>query len=1253
MGEGNTTVGGTEDGSSLLRRFADELRELKRNAGSPSLKEIQGRTVAKPGIATISALLAGRGERAPRWDLVSDVVTALVAYAEPRGLELDARMADTKHWRRRHELLVQAMERAAADRTARLGALLAEFSVLPPNRIRRPPFPTLGELSSDWDGKPSPKGGVYLPRPDFDEELCAALAVPAAPYPFVLVYGDDGAGKSTSAWHAVEEVLPPNTRVLVPQGGNALAALAENKDLTSIAAPPTLIWADGLTVEDLDCLTRETVDRLASTVFIVATVSAHDCAAILDAPRGRLPVARDALRSAYLLHLLYEPEIIEQVTLNSVGDAVSLDADQIGDAALDADMMILRLTTARTGSPEGMALVRAAVDCRRAGLKRPVSDSELRRLFPHYLAEIRNISATDELFEAGITWAQGAGSANDALLTVMPRRGRDERLWGVARVLVDGAEPNRAIPDALWAELIDFATPEECTHIGMRAGDLRRLAYSAEAHTKAAAMRSLEPQARLLAAAAYSDLGDRRAARESFEAGYHAAVRDGLSGEACFAACQLGNIANADGDTDAAIGWWTDAADCDQDWSPDACLALATHHALSGEVDRAVELLDRDFSSAKPAVRRRAVMVLAALRPTPEGLAEVAGDRDGSVDDPEERLLRSALIDYVTRRIRNSEAGDAAEAVDVNRAETLFDQGYRALLFGSKQDAATAFERCIECGDAQHSVNAALELGRLRREEGDAAGAERALAVVLDLGGPEMAARARFNMGLLRMDVGDEVGAVAILESVLATGDTTRRAHAAVLIAHIRKSQGADVDVVDGLYRLAIDADDAEWSPLALTELGLRHYGRDGATDEAVSLLSRASTSRHSEAGAKAAWILGRLLEDREDFHGAIQTYQKAIAAGHPDFTPAAHSSLGQLYGVLNQTALAMRHLEIAYNSKHPEYRLEAAFHLGLLHYWFGRFRNAAAMLREVVSGQHPRLWPHAGVLLGQVYGKLGDVSRAAEAWQTVASSGIEPDASEAMANLRELGEAPLALQDLSRGHDSAEDESPAPQGIASVGHVSAALTTASEPQGLGQLVLSTFIDRSIDISSILGRTLATVSRAENRTGWQLLPPSPAPWGDARWTIRHHSSCVGYLIWHNKNEKYDGTGWELAVPHGRWCWWKEEDDMPWMLRYLSSPPAKRAAGSVPRAWTDPADALLALAEWHYCPRTALTTLFLLAEQGVSVDEASNIVHIAPPVGERLVRRAQRIRDRSGRPLLDQVDEFLPLREADWKAGGLH
>ncbi|GAB3712528.1 hypothetical protein GCM10027598_19130 [Amycolatopsis oliviviridis] len=996
------TQGGV-DGPWSLRRFSESLRALKRHAGGPSFSEIKKLTDRKPSSATLSALFAGSGKNAPRWDLVSDVVTAMLAYARQNRLNLDPRVADLGEWRRNHELLVEAMEKAVADRAARQAALLTAFSVLPTDELRHPPFPTLDELTMAWEGRPEPSGGVYLPRPDFDEELSEALASESAPYPFVLVYGDDGAGKSTSAWAAVVRVLDPSTKVLVPQDRNALAALAQAADLPTITNGPTLIWVDGMTAADLDRLTGEMLERLAGTAFIVATIAADDCATIIEGPRDWMPIARAALRSTYLLHLPYEPEIIEEVMLNASLGTESFDAGEIQDPA-DPEMMILRLNTARSSSPAGMALVRAAIDYRRAGLERPVSDGELRRVFPHYLADVRNFAVTDELFESGIAWAQGVGSEAEAMFVVSPHLKNGDRLWSVVRTLVDGAEPKRAIPDVLWAELIDFATPGECGGIGHRAMQLGQLAYGAQAHTKAASVPDVEARAHILAGVAYRDLGDRPASQMAFMAAYRAASRDTLASEACYAAYELGNLAAAGGDTDKAVRWWTDSAERDEWSSLAAYLALGSHYALKGEKEKALAALDRDFSGEKPAMRQHVSMLLLLLRPTAESLAEVAAVADETPLETEaQREIKRELMSYVAKRLQLAETAERTEPGETTHAEVLFDRGYTALIFGAREDAATALDQCVRCGDGRYSIEAAFELGKLLHEDGDFAGAERAWMTIVEAGDEELAPRARFNIALLRQETGDSAGAIAQLEQVLADGDPDRRAHAALLSAQILEAQDADVAVVDGFYRQAIEAGSPEWSPLALIELGVSIHRQHGPTDEALSLLRVASESEHADVAPRASWILGCFLEVCEDYDGAIQAYQMAIAAGHSDFSPAAQSSLGQLYGILNQPGLSMRHLEAAYNSGHPEYRVEAAFHMGLLHYWFARYRNAVVAFREVVVNRHSKLWPIAALFLGKVLNALDDIEGAAEAWRLAAESGTEPAAADAAAALREL----------------------------------------------------------------------------------------------------------------------------------------------------------------------------------------------------------------------------------------------------------
>ena len=153
----------------------------------------------------------------------------------------------------------------------------------------------------------------------------------------------------------------------------------------------------------------------------------------------------------------------------------------------------------------------------------------------------------------------------------------------------------------------------------------------------------------------------------------------------------------------------------------------------------------------------------------------------------------------------------------------------------------------------------------------------------------------------------------------------------------------------------------------------------------------------------------------------------------------------------------------------------------------------------------------------------------------------------------------------------------------------------------MAQTLLSTYIDRSIDITDMLGGALIRVSRSENRDGWELLSPVPLQWAESSWPIRHHGHVAGFLKWVRDEDGHDG--WELAVPDGRWE--AEDEDaihgLPvrhWPYRYLAPPPAL-CAGGKRGWWADPADALLTHASWHYCPHAALSTLFQLVDEGDS------------------------------------------------------
>lgn len=1019
------------DDAEAIRRFGEELKELRLTAGSPPLREIGKRCPTQlPAVGTLQKLFAGDGKRPPRWDLVREVVAALVAYAGEHDRRLAHEQADLAWWRGRHEELERALSSSTASRSTRRTALLGELG-----RLLRTdgPVPTIGALttreSDAWRGFPDLGGADYVPRPDVDEELSQALRPAGEPYPFLLVYGDDGAGKSSSAWQAVAAVLDPATEVLAPRDGKALAGLARAADLRTVVGTPVLIWADDLSAADLNELTRDTLARLSGFALVVATISAVSCAEILDAANQRtLSVAKAAFRRAYLVHVPFDAGLFEP----------PVPADEAYEADVDIDMLRVRLNIARSACPAALAIVRTAIDCRRAGLNRWLTDDILKRLFPHYLAEINDLAPSDTQYERGLEWAVGTGSPDDALLRPMPHRGPDRRAWGVPRALVE-SESARPVPDYLWAELIDLATPQECDRIGYFAGKSGAMFYAAEAHGKAATVPELAERAGAMRAAALHELGDRQASRDVYTAVYEAASREGAADEASMMAHQLGTLANQDGDDHAAVEWWTRAVELDGRWSLNARVALGVHYAATGEHDEAIETLDRDFSGADPVTALRALTVLAHLRPDRDILdraidgwhhrIELGDDAVRDVDrdmldelirirhgvdaepEPAHDPVEAALAPARARRAAGDQRGALESFRELStmdesglRAAALYELGATAASLGLTAQARAAYEESVACGDPTYSVTAALDLGMLFDDTGDRAGALAAWTVAARLGDPATASKANLNIGLLHHESGDDEAAVAAFRLAEATDDTSRRARAVLLLAEADERLGADAVTVDGHYRRAIDAGDEDLSPLAAVALGGRIYGRHGATDEAVSLLRLGVASTNVEARAKGGFALGRLLEDRGEPAAAVEALQTAIGAHHPEFSVAAQSMLGQIYATLEKREPAMRHLKAALDAGHPEYSTEAAFYIGVMDQWDGKFKNAALMFRRVFEQRESRYWTGAGVHLGMVLADDGQEDAAIAVWRVVAATDHPRDARWAREKLAEHG---------------------------------------------------------------------------------------------------------------------------------------------------------------------------------------------------------------------------------------------------------
>ena len=137
---------------------------------------------------------------------------------------------------------------------------------------------------------------------------------------------------------------------------------------------------------------------------------------------------------------------------------------------------------ARHQQPSGYAIIQAAVDWELAGFdqlpqQRPISEEDLRALFPVYLAELEpSRPATNQEFQQGLGWAltplgrhgSPVERCADALIDDCPERGFD----GVHACywLVEEAERRgRRVPEVAWELFLDRVRPCEAVAVGVAA----------------------------------------------------------------------------------------------------------------------------------------------------------------------------------------------------------------------------------------------------------------------------------------------------------------------------------------------------------------------------------------------------------------------------------------------------------------------------------------------------------------------------------------------------------------------------------------------------------------------------------------------------------------------------------------------------------------------------------------------------------------------------------------------------------------
>ncbi|MFE9798669.1 tetratricopeptide repeat protein [Streptomyces goshikiensis] len=611
------------------------------------------------------------------------------------------------------------------------GAGAAELLRTPAGRIPRLRQVDRPELAGAHPAETPGAAPAYIER-DAAPRLRAALAGGG----FVLVVGESTAGKTrlayevTRARHPRHAFVRPLSRAALPE---AVRIAARRRR--------TVLWLDDL--EDYLGAGGLTAAQLAtlSRTLVVATMrvqeyrryDAREESRLTGSDRDAWRAQRDLLQRATVLRLArhWSPEERRRAAAHQadprIGAALRA-GERFGIAEVLAAGPELRASWenawAPGTNPRGAAVVAAAVDCRRAGLRRPVSREWLRALHAPYLAARGGGDLQPEPFAAAMDWACASAYATSGLLI-----GNYGQGYTAFDYLLNAPGPE-PVPDHLWRGLLARVEPVDAYDMGLVAHQEGRLPRAVEALTRA--HRGGVPGAELPLAIAVGDSGrPRRAAadlagivrrredrlgprhRDTLAARHQLAFFTGEAGDDRAAAARFAELV---GDTEAVLG-------------PDHPDTLATRHQLAyftgegGDGRGAARQLERLLADRlrvqgprhpQTLATRRSLIWYRATEPAEAGrqLAVLLADAEGLLgpDDPHTLAIRSSLAALAARSGRPAEATGAWAALAADRTRVL----------GAEHP---------------HTVYARLEWARALIAEGRADEARALLARVLDAAG--------------------------------------------------------------------------------------------------------------------------------------------------------------------------------------------------------------------------------------------------------------------------------------------------------------------------------------------------------------------------------------------------------------------------------------------------------------------------------------------------------------------------------------
>jgi tetratricopeptide (TPR) repeat protein len=382
-------------------------------------------------------------------------------------------------------------------------------------------------------------------RRDFEDDLREAIraALSNKGSPLVMLSGETKSGKTRAAFQALKWDELKNACLVVPRDGASVERLLRPGALPD-SWMPLIVWLDDIeryTSADASGLHDGTLRNLecGRPIVLLATVGGRGA-------RSQAQTLMDPVEQLRSLATSIEVQIkLSDGELSRARQAYGKDLVQeiermgIGRRMVAMNELKDKLMRSHDRSREGVAVIRAAIDWRRAGASRSLTADELDLLYRHYLPD--DLDPGAELFAAGLRWARDPLPSTE--ISLLRRATDGTGGYEPYDLVVEVASKEwPSVDEQALTQIASLAEPQDCFQMATAAYDdgNRALALQLLARAEASDDRRLSAISAFNTGILLSDDGDLSGA----EAAYRRADQRGSQR----AAFNLGQLLGRNGD---------------------------------------------------------------------------------------------------------------------------------------------------------------------------------------------------------------------------------------------------------------------------------------------------------------------------------------------------------------------------------------------------------------------------------------------------------------------------------------------------------------------------------------------------------------------------------------------------------------------------------------------------------------------------------------------------------------------------------